>query len=90
MKYITTLTKQAVCPLWEEKISLTGKYCFSTNENKPYEATFMYASCPIPENLKLPKDKRNKDYELFWYCNYNPCKLLEDFKPLIDVRKDFQ
>jgi len=89
VKYITTLTKQAVCPLWKEEISINGKYSFSENNDNPYEATFMYALCPILENLRLPKDKQNKDYEFFRYCNYDQCKLLTDFKPSIDVRNGY-
>lgn len=60
----------------------------SEDTHHPYEAKFLYATCPILENLRLPARKRDRKYEYFPFCNHQPCELLEDFKQVIDVRHD--
>ena len=87
MIFTTTLNKHVICPLWKEEITICGKYRLSEEESRQYEAKFMYATCPIVENLKLPKTKQNKKYELFRFCNIESCELLNDFQPVIDTRK---
>ena len=89
MIYTTEYSKYVVCPLWKERITIRGKYRLSEDVNHPYDAHFMYATCPIVENLKNPQYKRNNDYQLFSYCNHEPCKLLNNFKEVIDVRKSY-
>lgn len=87
--YTTTSRKTVICPVWKEKICLNGKYRFSDKPGHEYEATFMYATCPILENLSLPKSKRNRAYDIFSFCDHQPCELLKDFKPVIDIRKGY-
>lgn len=87
MAFTTISTKRVVCPLWKEEISLQGRYLLSEEEGHTYEAKFLSATCPIVENIRLPKSKKDKKYELFRFCN-DDCKLLKDFKPVIDIRRD--
>lgn len=88
MSFTTISTKRVICPLWNEEISLRGKYLLSEEAGHQYEAKFLSVTCPIVENLSLPQRKRNKDFDLFRYCDRHPCEAMKGFKPIIDVRKD--
>lgn len=88
MAYTTISTKRVICPLWKEEISLQGHYLFSEEKGHTYEAKFLSATCPIVENIRLPKSKKDKKYELFRFCNVDDCELLKGFKPVIDIRRD--
>lgn len=57
----------------------------SNDPDKPYEARFLTAKCPIVENLKLPKHKRNKDYALYQFCDVKDCPALKRFKQNINL-----
>ncbi len=87
MIYYTTVKKQHICPMWNISLTITAKYRFFDSEN-PYIAK--YASCgPIITNLKLPPDKRNKEYSLYLFCKCkNECLSNIQFKPQIDITKD--
>lgn len=87
MIYVTYVTKIKVCPKWKESIPIQAKYKMSDDFQNPYEAKFMFAICPILENLRLPYQKRNKTYDLFAYCDVKDCAILNDFPKTIDVRK---
>lgn len=89
MAYTTISTKYVICPLQNTEVSLQGHYLFSEEKGHTYEAKFLSATCPIVENIRLPKSKRDKKYELFQFCNVSNCELLKDFKPVIDVRKGY-
>lgn len=85
MIHITTSSKTIICPKFNESLTLTGKYKLITDS---YDATFMYATCPIVENSKLPYNKQNKDFALL-YCNDSQnCSFLNDFKEKINIRTD--
>lgn len=87
MSYITTYNKQVICPLWKEKISLCGKYLLSEEKGHEYEAKFISATCPILENIGLPRSQKDEKYSLFPFCDIKDCALLDDFDPVIDTRK---
>lgn len=89
MKFTTISSKHVVCPLWKEEIYLCGKYLLSEEEGHQYEAKFLSATCPIVENLKLPKSKQDQKYDAFRFCNLESCELLNNFEPIIDVRKGY-
>lgn len=88
MAFTTISTKRVICPLWKEKISLCGKYRLSEENGYQYEAKLMSVTCPIVENLRLPISKRNKDFDLFRYCDRHPCEAMKGFKLIIDSRHD--
>lgn len=81
MAYITYHYKTATCPEWGTSIQIRGQYLYL--ENEPCKARFQFATCPIKENLHLPRNKRNPDYELFAFCKYENCPLLHDFPEFI-------
>ena len=87
--FTTTSHKCVICPTWNKEVYLCGKYLFSEEKGHEHEAKFLYATCPIVENLRLPHSKRDKKYEYFPFCKHQPCELLEDFKPVIDVRDGY-
>lgn len=86
MGYYTILHKTIKCPFWNCELTLQGKYRFPENEEHGYIARFSSAKCPIIENLHLPERKRNKDLSIYMFCRMHPCKALQDFEPVIDVR----
>lgn len=86
MAFTTTSSKRVLCPLWKEEIYLHGNYLLSEESGHQYEAKFLSATCPIVENLKLPSQKRNKDFELFRFCDQNPCEAMRSFKPVINIQ----
>lgn len=61
MASTTISTKRVTCPIWKEEISLQGHYLFSEEKGHEYEAKFLSATCPIVENIRLPKSKKNKN-----------------------------
>lgn len=86
MTYYTTSSKCVTCPKWNVKVSLCGKYRF-LDDNNPFIATFVNATCPIIENSKLPLYKQDKKYALM--CCNDDCSLLTEFLPTIDTRQDY-
>ncbi len=89
MSFTTTSRKTVICPTWNEEISLCGKYLLSEEKGHEHEAKFLYATCPIMENIRLPHAKRDPKYKYFPFCNHQPCELLDDFKPVIDLREGY-
>ncbi len=83
MIYTTTVHKTVTCPKWNTEIQLCGKYHLPDNITPHPEATFMYATCPIVENLNLPSSKQDKKYSLYRFCDKYPCELLKSFDPTI-------
>ena len=55
------------CPLWKTDVRLRLKYGIF-DENKPYNATFISCQCPIIENIRLPRAKRDPNLSLYLYC----------------------
>lgn len=86
--FTTTCRKAVTCPVWNETVYLCGKYLLSEEKGHSYEGKFLYATCPIVQNLRLPACKRDEQYKYFPFCNHQPCELLDNFKPIIDVRYD--
>ena len=75
------------CPMWKDQIMLTAKSVY-TDEDNPYEARFMSATCEVIENLKLPERKQNKRLALYRFCRMSDtCPHLCDFADRIDVCK---
>jgi len=84
----TTVGKQHICPMWNIKLTITGKYYFF-DDNNPYIAKYVSCKCPILENLKLPTHKQSEEYSLFRFCKLEQeCLNNVEFKPNIDIRKD--
>lgn len=86
MRCITYIGKTITCPKFEYEITLRGKYHLYNPDTS--EAKFLYAECPIVENEKLPYSKQNKDFALHRCQGIGSCKELENFKTIIDLRKD--
>ena len=82
MAFITYKFKTAKCPEWGETIQIKGQYLFL--ENDSHKARFQFALCPIVENLRLPRKKKNPDYELFTCCKNPNCPFLNDFPEFIE------
>lgn len=82
MAFITYKYKTAKCPEWGETIQVRGQYLYL--ENNGNKAKFQFATCPIRENLHLPRNKKNPNYELFAFCKYKDCPLLHDFPEIIE------
>lgn len=80
--YYTLKHKTCDCPLWPTKVKITGKYRIREDDKSAY---FTGAECEIVRNLHLPKKKRNKELEMFCYCNYADCPCLKDFEKEIKV-----
>ncbi len=74
----------AECPVWKDKVRITGKYRF-TDPERPFHTEFVSAECEIKENLRLPERKRDKRLSLYRFCNMGfNCPLLKDFPPEIE------
>jgi len=84
--YTTTSHKFIKCPKWNIEISLCGKYKLNNDTNSTF-ASFMYATCPIIENSKLPYYKQDNKYKAM-HCDGN-CELLNSFKNTIDISKGY-
>lgn len=87
--FVTKSYKTVICPTWNEKIRLCGEYLLSKEKGHTYEGKFLGATCPVIENLKLPPRKRDPKYKYFPFCNHQPCELLDEFKPIIDIRQGY-
>lgn len=87
MVYYTLVYKPGICPVWLDKVTITAKYRYSEDTEKPYSAIFVCAECEIVKNLHLPESKRDKRLELYAFCGQEKCPLLKGFPEEIDVRK---
>ncbi|PXV85130.1 hypothetical protein C8E03_11954 [Lachnotalea glycerini] len=86
MTYYTIVGKTVTCPHWNEKITLKGKYLLSSDTDI---AKFLYATCPIVENSKLPLSKQINNFKLLRCPNKdNRCELLDQFKKVININTD--
>ena len=74
--------KLVTCPKYDEKVLLDGNYRYFDD----YKARFMSATCPVIENNNLPKHKQRTEYKLM-FCRER-CRLLKEFKEIIDIEKD--
>lgn len=86
MSYYTILYKYIKCPFWRAEIALEGKYYYSEDPGREYEARFSVAQCPIIKNINLPERKRDKELSYYPFCRMHPCDELYNFEPIIDVR----
>ena len=84
--YYTLISKVAQCPQYNKSVILSAKYRFTENPQKDYEVKFAYATCPIVENSRLPKDEQCEEYK-YLDCFHSNCELLKDFPALWDARK---
>lgn len=83
--YSTIVNKTVNCSKFRDPITLSAKYKYI---NDTFEATFMYASCPIVENKKLPEHKQNREL-IFHYCfDSENCEFLKSFKSRINIKID--
>ena len=88
MPYYTTMSKTMMCPCFNEPITITAKYQLSDDRNKPYEAYFKSAKCPIVENSYLhPNDQSDKYKYIKCTLENSSCPLLTDFPKIADVRE---
>lgn len=84
--YYTLISKIALCPQYNRSVVLSAKYRFTENPQNDYEVKFAYATCPIVENSRLPKDEQCEEYK-YLDCFHSNCELLKDFPALWDARK---
>ncbi len=86
--HYTTIAKQHHCPMWNTEITIYGKYFFFDIEH-PSLATYAACSCPILENLNLPKSQQDKTLSKYICCTMqNKCLSSVKFKDKIDINKD--
>lgn len=71
----TSITKQMICPIWKEAISIEAKYYYPDETN--CSARLVQVICPIKQNLSLPASKRNDIFMRFPYCDMENCQCLE-------------
>lgn len=76
MVYITYQYKTIICPVWNESISLKGKYIYNEDKTNAY---FVNATCPVRENMHLPTGKKDFDYKHLPFCDKKNCPFLNDF-----------
>ena len=84
--YYTLISKIALCPQYNRSVVLSAKYRFTENPQNDYEVKFAYATCPIVENSRLPKDEQCEKYK-YLDCLCSNCEPLKDFPALWDSRK---
>lgn len=84
--YYTIIGKTVVCPRWNVKVSIEGKYRLLDEKGKEYEGHFMHARCPIVENSLLPLHKQRMEHKLMFCPDSSSCNCLKDFAPCVDVR----
>lgn len=90
MTYYTLVQKTVQCPVWEDSIRITAKYRYLEDEDNPYLARFVHATCEVVDNAKLPEYKRDKRLSLYRFCRMDDCPYLHDFPEQIDVRLNHQ
>ncbi len=81
--YYTLIGKTVICPKWDVKVTLQGKYRLSAE--KEQTGYFVSASCPITENSRLPLHKQCPEYKLMRCPNSDTCKYLKEFAPCVDI-----
>ena len=86
---ITFIGKTIVCPKWNIRITLDGKYKFTENPENPSEVSFMFATCPIVENSRLPLHKQKSEYKLMCCPDHQNCMYLNEFPAYYDVSKGY-
>lgn len=84
--YYTIIGKTVTCPKWNVKVTLDGKYRLSDEKGKEYEGHFMFASCPIDENSRIPLHKQRMEYKMMYCPNSDSCNYLREFAKCVDVR----
>lgn len=89
MAMVTIIYKTVLCPKWKVQIQLSGKYIFSEKPNEEHLAHFMYATCPIVENGRLPLHKQKREYKLMYCAEENQCVALKGFPEKTDVRNGY-
>lgn len=73
----TLVTKTRMCPKWQVDVKVTAKYLYQDNTSR---AKFSSAECEITKNLKLTRNKRNRELSLFAYCDIKrDCPCLDCF-----------
>lgn len=66
-----------------------GKYRFMSDSDDPYEVHFMFATCPIVENSRLPLSKQSKEYKGIFCPISRDCKFQECFPKKANVRDSY-
>ena len=84
MSYYTTIAKNVRCPFLEDRVIITGKYQINAYTDN---ASFLYATCSIVENSKLPPYEQDESIKYFSCPNGGHCSLLDKFEDSIDLTK---
>ena len=84
MFYYTTIAQSMHCPLLKESVIITGKYRINEDTNN---ASFLYATCSIVENSKLPSREQDESIKYFLCPNDGRCDLLNKFEDHTDLTK---
>ena len=87
MIYSTLIGKTVHCERWDLDIHLSAKYILSDNPDTPYEARFSFATCPLAENCKISPDEQKEEFKHLRCLYSGECTLLQEFKPVVDIRK---
>lgn len=89
LEKITFLGKSFYCSFLKTDIILNGKYRFMSDSDDPYEVHFMFATCPIVENSRLPLSKQSKEYKGIFCPISRDCKFQECFPKKANVRDSY-
>ena len=84
MSYYTTIAKNVRCPFLDDRVIITGKYQINAYTDN---ASFLYATCSIVENSKLPPYEQDESIKYFSCPNGGNCNLLDKFEDSIDLTK---
>ena len=80
MEFFTIKHHEAKCPRWPTNVTISVKYRLIEHEDptKPTgKARYVTVACPIRQNEKLRKDKRDPKYAAYAYCPLDKCPHLD-------------
>ena len=79
MGFTTIKYHKAKCPRWPTDVNISVKYMVIEHDDPTKstgKARYLTATCPIRQNEKLPKDKRDPKYGAYAYCPLDDCPLV--------------
>lgn len=77
--FYTTETKICHCPLWKVDVKVEAKYRYFNPNDKTAHFTHL-SECEILKNLRSPKSRQNKGFEMCYYCDQDDtCQCLNGF-----------
>lgn len=77
--------KTCHCPLWDIDVKVEAKYRYLNSNDKTAKFNGL-SECDILKNLRLPKSKQDKRFEMCYYCDRDDiCQCLTDFPEEIKI-----